>query len=57
MAGIRQVDDLLLFVAYKRLDTESKEFAQNIVRKVLLKESVYHGGLELEEQKLVFDRT
>jgi hypothetical protein len=50
VAGIRQVDDLLLFIAYKRHDERSRIRKDEIRELFLRKEGVYRGGLELEIQ-------
>jgi hypothetical protein len=51
VAGIRQVDDLLLFLAYDKRNSQSLISAEAIRREFLQLERVYKGGLELEEQQ------
>ena len=48
--GIRQVDDLLLFIAYDKRSDESLRQAKTW-KNAFLNNRVYKGGLELEEQK------
>lgn len=50
--GIRQIDDLVQWFAYKVSDKRSKTQAIRMKKKVLKTDGVYKGGLELEEQKV-----
>jgi hypothetical protein len=50
--GIRQMDDLLIWIAIDRKDKKTKERAYAIKRKILEKNGVYKGGLELEEEEV-----
>ena len=49
--GIRQIDDLLVLIATKKGDASTKRRAQAMKKKMLAQNSVYLGGLELEEEK------
>src|ERR1051325_4227774 len=49
--GIRQMDDLILFIAYDGNSPNSEERALAIKKQVLEKDCAYKGGLELEEQQ------
>ena len=49
--GIRQVDDLLLLLAYDKTSPESFKEANTWKQTFLRNNGVYKGGLELEEQK------
>ena len=49
--AIRQMDDLICWVAYNRNNTKSYNEALTIKNKILTTNGVYKGGLELEEQK------
>ena len=51
--GIRQMDDLLLFIAYKDNDHLSLTEAHTLKKHVLAINVTYKGGLELEEQECV----
>src|SRR4051794_13480662 len=48
--AIRQMDDLILFIAYDNNRIDSEKRALMIKNQVLEKDSAYKGGLELEEQ-------
>lgn len=50
--GIRQVDDLLIWVATERGNRKSLRAAKSIKRKFLKQNGVYKGGLELEEEPI-----
>ena len=54
LAGIRQMDDLLLLIAYNKNKPHSKEDALKLKNQCLRKNMVYKGGLELEEQKPIW---
>ena len=49
--GIRQVDDLLLVIAFDKKSNQSYKEALQWKKEFLEKDKVYKGGLELEEQK------
>ena len=48
--GIRQMDDLILWISYTKGDQKSYEEALSLKNTVLTNNKVYTGGLELEEQ-------
>ena len=52
MYGIRQMDDLMIWVATNAKDERTKQKAKSIKRHILRKDGVYKGGLELEEEKV-----
>jgi hypothetical protein len=57
LSGIRQVDDLILFIAYDKTKPQTKNKAAEIKEKILTKNHVYRGGLELVEQKPLSEGT
>ena len=50
--GIRQMDDLLVWIATEKNDDKTKIKAHSLKRKFLKTNGVYKGGLELEEEKV-----
>ena len=48
--GIRQMDDLLVWIAMKKHDKNSHDEAIRMKQYILQKNGVYKGGLELEEE-------
>jgi len=52
ICGIRQMDDLLVWIATKKNHKNSMIQAQKIKKKILKRNGVYFGGLELEEEKV-----
>jgi hypothetical protein len=50
--GIRQMDDLLVWIATDKNIASTRKHAQAIKRKILKLNGVYLGGLELEEEKV-----
>ena len=55
--GIRQVDDLILFIAYNPCIPSTRDTANIIKNTVVRTNYVYRGGLELEEQPPLTFRT
>ena len=51
--GIRQVDDLIFWVAYNRRKNYTKDQATDIILDMLEPGRTYRGGLELEEQTYI----
>ena len=51
--GIRQMDDLILWIAYTKNDKKSYNEALLLKNTILTPNKVYTGGLELEEQDYV----
>ena len=51
--GIRQMDDLMLWVVYKKNNSKQLFEALKIKRSILKQGTVYTGGLELEEQDYI----
>ena len=49
--GIRQMDDLLLWIAYNRTSYRSRIEAEKLKQTILTNNKLYKGGLELEEQE------
>ena len=50
--GIRQVDDLLVWIAIEQGNRKTLRRAKSIKKKFLKQNGVYKGGLELEEEKV-----
>lgn len=50
--GIRQMDDLIQWFAYKAGDMRSKRRAHTMKKRMLKTNGIYKGGLTLEEQKV-----
>ena len=48
--GVRQMDDLILWIAYTKGDNNSHNEALSLKNMILTPNQVYTGGLELEEQ-------
>jgi len=48
--GIRQMDDLILWIAYERGNPTSIQEARTIRKRILRYDNAYKGGLELEVQ-------